>query len=205
MAETFSSIAQVLRLEAAPFETLRSLRFALIIVFLAGLSQTLGQSVVLFANQVKPRRFVASLLAGALIYSVSFLFFSASIWLVARYGFGLDKPFHLSVRAVGLAYAPYLLSFFTLAPYLGSFIGIVLSLWSFAAILTALQVIFGLTLWQAVACSALSWLLLQVFQRTVGRPLQRLSRWIRRIVAGGRLESDWRKLLRRITDDSHNA
>jgi hypothetical protein len=205
VTETFSSISQVLRLETTPFETLRSLRFALIIVFLAGLSQTLGQSVVLFANQVKPRRFVASLIAGALIYSVSFLFFSASIWLVARFGFGLDQPFHLSVRAVGLAYAPYLFSFFTLAPYLGSFIGIALSLWSFAAILVALQVIFGLTLLQAVACSALSWLLLQIFQRTIGRPLQRLSRWVRRWVSGVSLESDWRKLLNRITDDSNNA
>lgn len=196
MADALGTIAQVLRLEPQPFESLRSLRFALLTVFWAGVSQSLGQSVVLFANRVKPRRFIASLLVGALIYLASFAFFALSIWLVTRVAFGLDKPLEVSVRAVGLAYAPYLLSFFALAPYLGSLINLLLALWNFAAILVALQVIFGLSVWQAVACSAASWLLLQIFQRTVGRPLQRLSRWLKRLAAGGKLEPDWRKLLR---------
>lgn len=196
-------ILSVLRLEGLPYTLLAerngALRFSLLVVFLSGLSQSLGQSVVLFANEVKPHRFVSSLLVAAFIYVFGFLFLSASIWLVASYVFDKDRALIDIIQTVGLSYAPYLFSFFILAPYFGSFISTTLSLWSLAALLIALQVTLGLSLSSALMCSALGWVLLQILQRTVGRPVGRTAQFLRRLAAGKGLElnpEELRKMLR---------
>lgn len=185
-------IFQVLALSRLPYQLVKSseegLRLALSVVFIAGLSQTLSQSVVLFAHRVRPRRFALSLLVGAGLYVFGFLFLVTSIWFVARYAFGETEPLLVVVRAVGLAYAPYLFSFIVLTPYFGSFFSATLALWNLSATLLALSVIFGVTLFQALLCSALGWLLLQVVQRTVGRPVQALAQRARHLAAGRRLE-----------------
>ncbi len=200
-------IYQVLILSRVPYRFVQSseegLRLALIVVFVAGLSQALSQSVALFAYRVRPRRFVLSLLVGAGVYLFGFLFLVSSVWFVARYFFGETVPLLVVVRTVGLAYAPYLFSFVILTPYFGSFLSVTLALWSLSATLLALSVIFGLTLFQALLCSALGWLLLQVAQRTVGRPVQALARAARRLAAGRKLEftpESLRDLIRRGRD-----
>ena len=191
-------VLQALALQRAPYETLQTLpgglRLAFGVVFAAGVAQTLGQSVVLFAARVRPHRFVASLIVGAAVYLFGFLFLVVSIWLVARYGLGEAQGLRPVVRAVGLAYAPYLFSFIILTPYLGAFFSVALSLWSLSATLLALEITLGLTLGQALLCSVLGWLLLQLLQRTVGRPVQALARGLRRLTAGARLEFDAEKI-----------
>jgi cellulose synthase/poly-beta-1,6-N-acetylglucosamine synthase-like glycosyltransferase len=158
------------------------------VVFLAGLSQGLGQSVVLFANRIKPRRFAFSLLVSAVIYVFGFLFSVLSIWLIAKVVFDKSAQFKLIISVVGLSYAPFLLGFFILTPHLGSFFNIVLSLWRLTALLIALEVTLGLTLWQALICSLLAWLFLAIVERTIGRPIQGLSRTVKRVAAGKKLE-----------------
>lgn len=105
-------IGQALRLRPEAFALLETqpggLRLALWVVFFAGLSSALGQSLVLFVNRVTPRRLIASLVVSAGIFAVSFLFWVASIWLVAGQLFDRDRLFIDVVRAVGLAYAPQL-------------------------------------------------------------------------------------------------
>lgn len=169
---------------------LEGLRAALLIVFFAGLSNALGQSVVLFANEVKPRRFMASLFVGACIYVFGFLFYVVSIWLVEQFLFARTEPFRNMVKVVSLAYSPYLFSFFVLVPYFGSFISVFLSLWSLAAILIALIATLQLSIWQALICSILGWALIQVLGRSIGRPLHSLTLRSRRLVAGKKLELD---------------
>lgn len=195
---TLELVGQVLGLQRAPFETVLAvpggLRLALGVVFAAGLSLSLGQSVVLFANHVRRSRFIASLIVGAALYVFGFLFLVASIWLVASYGFGREQSFVPVVRAVGLAYAPYLFGFFILTPYLGSFFSVVLSLWNLSALLIALGVTLNLSLLQALLCSALGWLLLQIAGRTVGRPIQALAGLTRRLAAGKQLELNRQRL-----------
>jgi hypothetical protein len=155
-----------------------------LIVVLAGLSEALGQSIVLFASRVKKRRFVFSLVFSALVYTFSFFFLSLCVWLVARFIFGLVVPFDVIVRTVGLGYAPYLFSFFILAPYFGNPISVILSLWSLLAINLGLTTVLGLGLSQTLLCTLLGWALVQLLQRTIGRPLVGGVRWLRRRVAG---------------------
>ncbi len=177
--------------------------FVTFIVILAGFSEALGQSVVLFASRVKKRRFVLSLLFSAFVYTFSFFFLTLSIWLVSAQVFGRAASFDVVMRAVGLGYAPYLFSFFVLAPYFGNPIGLFLSVWSLVAVNRGVQFALDLNLWQALLCTFLGWLLLQVLQRTVGRPFVGGLRWLRRRVAGAPLVTS-RKELRELFDLPQN-
>ena len=177
--------------------------FVTLVVILAGFSEALGQSVVLFASRVRKRRFVLSLLFSAFVYTFSFFFLTLSIWLVSAQVFGRTVGFDVVMRAVGLGYAPYLFSFFVLAPYFGNPIGLFLAVWSLVAVNRGVQFALNLNLWQALLCTFLGWLLLQVLQRTVGRPLTGGVRWLRRRVAGAPLATS-RKELRELFDLPQN-
>ena len=182
------AILQALALDSEIFVAIqgsqRGLWFALIVVGLAGLSQALGQSLVLFINQVRPRRFILALLASTVVHMGGYGLWLVSVWLVGVYAFGAQVSWMAVAAAVGLAYAPQLLAFFELTPFLGNPFGVLLSLWTLLAIVTAVRAGFGLETWQAVATSGLGWLLLQLWQRTLGAPIYALGRAIEQRAAG---------------------
>lgn len=159
-------------------------RLGLAVVYLAGLSLALGQSVALFAQRVSRRRFASTLAVQAALYLAAFLVWAVSVWWVARVGFDAARPLRDVVAVVGLAYAPQLFGVLVLAPYLGGPLQALLSVWTLLATLVAATTVFGLTLPQAVACSGGGWLLSQLLQRTVGRPVVRAGRRVRAWVAG---------------------
>ncbi|MCL4859742.1 MAG: hypothetical protein KJZ93_10075 [Caldilineaceae bacterium] len=182
------TIRQALRLEPSIFAAIQQasggIWLALAIVFLACLSESVGQSIILFINHVRPRRFVLALLIATLSRVSGFLLWSICVWLVISLLFGRAMPVVSVASAVGLAYAPQLLAFFVLTPFLGNPFSILLSLWSMLAIIVAVRIGFNLEMWQAVVTSGLGWLLIQVWQRTLGRPVYALGRWIERRAAG---------------------
>ena len=103
---------------------------ALMIVFVAGLSQAIGQSVVLFINRVKPFRFFLSLLVGAILFACSFVFWGFSTWLASHIIFGSNVGFQSVTRTLSLSYAPQMFDILGGLPYFGSPIFLLLSVWS---------------------------------------------------------------------------
>ncbi len=156
----------------------------LLILIFAGVSVTLGQSVVLLANKVTPRRFVISLLCNGVIFVVSVLIWTAIFQLVGRFVFGVQLPFPLMARVIALAFAPLLLGFFVLLPYLGSFLDHVLDIWSFLAIVVALSVTMQLRFWQALVCALLGWVIIGLLRYNI-LLAGRSSHW--RVGSGKRL------------------
>jgi len=59
--------------------------------------------------------------------------------------------------------------------------------WNLLAIVVATRAVFQLSTLEAVASAALGWVLLQLLQRTIGRPVMGLGRRLRVAVAGRRL------------------
>ncbi len=163
-------------------------RLAAVLVVVAGLSSALGQSVVLFAARVTPRRFVASLVLQAVIFAGVYLVWTASIDLVATTVYGAESALRPALAAVGLGYAPQLLAFFVLVPFLGSAINVGLSVWTFLSIAIATSVVFDLEIVPALVTSAGGWILMQLAQRTIGWPIGRATRFLRSAVAGKRLD-----------------
>lgn len=182
------AILQALALDEQIYVAVQASRqglwMAMIVVGLAGLSQALGQSLVLFINQIRPRRFILAMIASVVTYMGGYGLWLASVWLVATFAFGAEISWMAAAAVVGLAYAPQLLAFFELTPFLGNPFGVLLSLWTLLAIVIAVRAGFGLETWQAVATSGLGWLLLQAWRYTLGAPVYALGRWIEQRAAG---------------------
>lgn len=170
------------------------LRTALLVVLLAGVSTALGQSAVLFINRIKVGRFAASLIVAAVIFAFTYLFWTTSTLLIARYVFHSTAPWRGVAIAVGLGYAPRVFGLLVFMPFFGIPVFVLLSLWSLLAILTGVGGVLGLPAWQALLCSVLGWLVLQLLERTVGRPVVGVARWLRRRAAGAEVVTGWRGL-----------
>ncbi|MGI0485236.1 hypothetical protein ACN4EK_07345 [Pantanalinema rosaneae CENA516] len=174
----------------------RGLEVALAITLLAGLSQAIGQGIILFVNRVKPFRFVLSLIISAVLFGFGWIFWVLSTWVACNVLFRLHPSLIAVGQSLGLSYAPQIFSFFIALPYLGVPVSIALSIWSFLAFLTAMQATLGLSLWQAFWCGVLGWMMLQVLQRTIGRPVAKTGQWLANQVAGVKLVTDLKELER---------
>lgn len=168
--------------------------FALLVVCLAALSESLGQSVVLFINRVRFKRFIMALMISTVSHTVGYVLWTTSVWLVGTYVFHRNEGFAVMASAVGLAYAPQLLAFFVLTPFIGNAFSWLLSLWSLLAIVVAVRVGLGLETWEAIVTSGLGWTLIQIWKRTLGRPIYALGRWLQRRAAGVPLQYTQRDL-----------
>lgn len=173
-------------LESAP----NADRITITILLLAGLSQAIGQSIILFVNQVKPLRFALSLLIAAVLFVFSYGFWIFSVWLVNQILFSRTTDYATIYHALGLAAAPQTLSFLIALPYFGVPIQVVLSLWSLLAFVRGFDAVMQIGAWQAFWCGILGWFVLQLMQRTIGRPIAALWQWLKASTAGTDLVTD---------------
>jgi hypothetical protein len=97
LAAVWQLISGVLRLNPQAYRVALALpegwQLALIILFLAGLSYTLGHSVVLFANRVNRRHFIFALSVSSLTLVASVFFWGVTIWLIAGILVDHQQPF----------------------------------------------------------------------------------------------------------------
>ena len=181
-------VSGVLLLKSATFTSIVNLPLGLaasiLIILLAGLSQTFGQSVMLFANRVRPLRFILSIAIAAVIFVFNYNFWVLSTWIVAKWIFGVNLTLVAIIKTLGFSYAPLLLGFLIVIPYFGMPILIVLSIWTLMAIATGLGAISHLGLWQAFECCLGGWLVMQVSQRIFGKAIAQITNDLVDWVAG---------------------
>jgi predicted Abi (CAAX) family protease len=197
MAETTLSLANELiggafSLNSGVFQSIAELpgglKLAIILVTLAGLSLAVGQSIILFINQVKPVRFVFSLLLNAILFVFGFLFLVFSTWLIGRFFGSVRVPFSTLVRVLGLGYVPLLFSFLGALPYAGFPILRILSIWNLLAMVVGLAAITDTVAASAFVYVAFGWFVKEILENTVGQPIARFGQWLASIVAGVELE-----------------
>lgn len=157
---------------------------ALLVVFFAGLSLAVGQSIILFINQVKPIRFVFSLFLNAVLFAFGYLFLVLTTWLIGWLpGFYLFS-WDALVRVLGLSYAPLLFSFLGAMPYAGVPILNVLSVWHLLAMVVGISAITKLSLADSLIYIAFGWVVLQILKGSVGQPIAKLGNRLTKRVAG---------------------
>ncbi|NJP06106.1 MAG: hypothetical protein HC837_11030 [Chloroflexaceae bacterium] len=171
------------------------------IVFLGGFSLTLGQSVVLFVNRVKPNRFIPSLVFAGFIYVVGVVVWAFTVWLAADWLFDKSQSPLIVARIISLGYAPFVFGFFILIPYLGSFISHVLYIWSFLIILVGVRFTFGLDMWQALVCTIVGWFLIELINVTIGRPFIAIRNWLEEKITGSSLQFSVDDIIARLTSE----
>ncbi|PMB00661.1 hypothetical protein CEN50_02385 [Fischerella thermalis CCMEE 5268] len=167
-------------------------RVALYTTLLAGFSQAFGQGIVLFVNRVKPIRFILSLAIASVLFVFSVLFWCLSTWFVSWLFFDASTPYEVIWSLLGLAYAPMIFSFLVALPYFGVAINVILSIWTLLAFEVGLHAVLDVSVWRAFWCVALGWVVLQILQRTIGRPIAAIGVWLSNTVAGTKLVTDMR-------------
>jgi hypothetical protein len=165
------------------------------IAIIGGVSQLLGQSVILFVNRVKPGRFAFSLLLGGLTYFIGIMVWGTAIWLSARFLFRVDDSYATVLRMVTLGAAPFVFGFLVLIPYAGVFIGRVLGVWSLLIVLTAVNFTYGFAFWQGAVVVTLGWLLMMLLSATIGKPVVALRNALFRKAVGTSLDATTRDIL----------
>ena len=171
---------------------------AFVIVSLAGLSEAVGQSVVLFANRIKPARFFYCLAINALLFVFGYLFLTLSTWAITY----LPLAKHISLRtlaiAIALSYAPFLFSFLEALPYAGAPLGWILRIWYLLATLVGVAATGHLSLPESVLYVGLGWLGVAIARQTVGRPVAVLGNRLMNAVSGVNFLGDESKALARL-------
>lgn len=195
MNELFELIIRSFQLDVSLWTELRdnpqAVRFrgVLIIVLLAGLSDGIAQSVVLFLNHVRPRRFIYSLFVSAVLFVSGYFFYLLSIDFVAQQIFNANTSTNI-YYSLALAYVPLILSFMTMLPYFGYPIGIFLNVYHFLALIIATAVSYTLQPMQALLSVTVGWLLLTLIKSTIGKPVINFAKWLRNQFAGTTLEKN---------------
>ena len=166
-----------------------------LVVYLAGVSQAIGNGVVLFLNRVRRLRFVLSLALMGAIYLIGALV-TAAATLAHRQPRLRPRPrLPADLAVVALAQAPRLLGFLTLAPYFGEFFDRLLDVWVLTLVLFGLHHGVGMPVQVAALLALLGWAAMRVLAFVFGRPLTYVVTALRHAAAGGPLTLDSRNLV----------
>jgi hypothetical protein len=157
-------------------------RMAVAVLFVSTLSLSIGQSVVLFANRVGRRRFALSLMLSATLLVIGVYIWATAVWLLADTLFDAKQSFSNVFIVVALSYAPLVYGFLVLLPYLGNIIYMVLRVWILLVLLMAVQALFGFSLFDAIICSFLGWVILELIVRIPA--ITAVEQWLWRVFSG---------------------
>ncbi|MEZ4622284.1 MAG: hypothetical protein R2867_43190 [Caldilineaceae bacterium] len=138
------------------------------IAFVGGVSLLLGQSVILFANRVRPPRFLASLLLNGVLYVGNLLVWAWAVRVMARVLLQVRIPPDESVTLMLLTAAPMVFGFLILMPYLGPFIGRLLNVWSFLITYQLVALVYGIGWRDVLWVVGAGWLLTLLLSNTIG-------------------------------------
>jgi predicted Abi (CAAX) family protease len=192
--DIWSTLGGVLQLQPAAFaETLHlhsRFMIAVAIVLLAGLSEALAQSIVLFANRVTPARFFLSAVTNAVLFAFGYLFLVASTYAVCLLPGTAHIPFPSLVLVIAFGYAPRVFAFWAALPYLGNALLWVLRGWHLLAMVVGVAAVAHVARIDGFAYVAVGWLVTVVAQHTFGRPIAAFGARVLNAAAGVNLIND---------------
>lgn len=201
LADLWWAITQALVFNPKVFQVVQSEPDAFYVMLgvaiLGGASLLLGQSVILFANRVKPIPFLLSLLLNGVLYLLGLSIWAFAFWLVGNWWFEVTIPLERAMRIILLTAAPAVFAFLGLIPYLGMPILRVLSVWS---ILVAVQVVraeYQANVLEGFLVVGLGWGLILAVGHTLGWPLSKLRNRLWRTFIGVAPTDSVREVLER--------
>lgn len=192
----FRVVGGVLSLNPQVFIAMRGMEaitgISLGVVVVAGLMRILGQSIVLFANRVRPAGFVVRIVASTLEFILDVLVMGVILWLIARL---LNPNSSLTLgeilRTIPLAFAPYWLGALVLVPYMGIWIERGLKVYVFLALTVAFQAAFNQPFLTAVISALIAWFSVLLLDSLLSWPMTSATESVSRALArGGETKGD---------------
>src|SRR5215469_16069295 len=172
-----------------------SVLVALAIVLLAGLSEAIGQSVVLFANRIPAARFAYSLAVSTVLFVFSYAFLTLSTWVITLLPLATRIPLRSLFIVYALSYAPLVLSFLEALPYAGVAIGWLLRIWYLLASLVGIAAVGHLQLQYAVLYVGIGWIVFAAARQTLGKPILDAGLRVMSAVSGVSFQPDETKAI----------
>jgi hypothetical protein len=157
---------------------------ALLIVVLAGLSEAIGQSVVLFANRVSPARFIACLFMNALLVAAGFASLVLFTWASFFVPGSRPVAFPLLTIAVGLSYAPLMFSFLAALPYAGNALMWGLRVAQLVAMVLGVSAAAHISPWLSAAHVAAGWAVKLGLRQAFSKPFAMAQSFLTNLAAG---------------------
>lgn len=171
---------------------------ALLIAFLAGVSEMLGQSVILVLNRVPLYRFLASLAFTGASYVIAALTWGLSAILIAP----LTPLGPLSgaeiagvIGIVSLAFAPRLFGALSIAPYFGLALGNLLEAWAMTLVVFGLVVGLNMPITPALICGGAGWAVSYGVRTFLGHALAKPLGVVRVFVSGSALDQTPQRII----------
>ena len=157
---------------------------ALLTVLLAGIAESIGQSVVLFVNRVSPARFVLSLLVNGVLVALGYAALVLCTWLTFLVPGSRPVEIHSLAIAVAVSYTPLLLAFLAALPYAGNAVLWGLRAAQLVAMATGVAAAVHLTFWASALHVAIGWTVLMLSRRAFAKQLTRAISFVASAVAG---------------------
>ncbi|MEM9170878.1 MAG: hypothetical protein AAGC56_14650 [Pseudomonadota bacterium] len=172
---------------------------ALLIAFLAGVSEMAGQSVILVLNRAPIYRFAASLAYTGGIYLLQALVWGLAVMAVAPLARAdvLHAGYAGLFTVIAMSYAPRLFGVFAIAPYFGQGISQFLDAWMMTSVIFGLHAATGVPLAAAGIVGLAGWLAAFLARTLISRLLRAPLRRLRRLVSGSGLDLTPEQLLHR--------
>jgi hypothetical protein len=179
----------VFRLDGEAFVRAASLSqegivLCLVVVVMAGFSEAVAQSIVLFANRVKPARFFFSWAIDAFLFVFGYAFLVLSTWAVCLLPHAPRVTLPQLALVFALSYAPRLFSFVGALPLLGPPILAILRVWHLLAMIVGIAAVGNVTLVRSATVVALGWVVMVLSQQSFGKPIAALGARLVDAVAG---------------------
>jgi hypothetical protein len=174
-------VGGALMLNRAAFEAIErspsGTRYALIVVMLAGISESVGQSAILFLNQVSRPRFVLAIASGGIGLAFEALIWTVGMWLVSGM-LHVGRPSLVSaLHVTGLAFSPLLLGFLVFLPTLGVLVARLLRVWVLLAAVVGATVVFAIPAPAAVLTAVAGLLARPIVLYVAGKSSAAVSRY----------------------------
>lgn len=171
---------------------------ALAIAFLAGVSEMLGQSVILVVNRIALYRFIASLAFTGVTYVLTAIAWGLSAVIIAPLtplgALGQDQ-LGAMLGVIALAFAPRLFGVLSIAPYFGVALGNLLEVWAMVLAIFGLHAGLAMPMEAALVCGGAGWALSYGLRAFLGHALAKPLARIRVLVTGSALERTPRQIL----------
>ncbi len=175
--------------------------YILSVAIVAGISLLIGQSVILFVNQVKPSRFLLSLFTNGLTFAISLIVWAVTIFIAGNLMFEARPMFINVLKIVMLSAAPFVFGFLILMPYAGQFVYRLLSAWSFVIAMGAVRFSYGASWVGALFAVGLGWLLSYLITITIGKPIIAIRNRLAQTLLGTPLDATSKDILDAVMAD----
>ena len=141
---------------------------------MAAFSTGIGEAGILFINRASKLQFVRGLVGSALVLASAALIWSSCIWVSSRVALGWALHFRHILGLVLVSYTPFVFAFLVIIPHLGLLFHRVFLIWGLLITIAGLNIQFGLTLWQGIACSGFGWLIFYLLTYIFGVPAEKI-------------------------------